>query len=715
MAKFSEIPFFLLDKYFTDRDNNTTIDLYIYDDDNGYRKAVVYPIYQDEKFLFKLSNSISIENGSQVYFKKDSEFHTWLLNTADSYYKTNWWNSFDIENYCNINPTFLYFGTIYGRDEGTVEYNYLVDYVPDFIIDYLRDYCRDYTASTIVDSTYQVYQLDLKDFIKSSLPQHQRTDRIKLLIETYYDKIHSEIYSLMRNINTLIDPLEINEDYLEYLAFLYKFTLSDQFDVSTKRNFIRNLVDTLKRKGTYSSIFDFWVILTDNTENKLNIYERWHDPDIVGLVTESQYVDYLYLHPYITRDDNLYLPGGVGKFYYKQFIPGVADLEPGAYISVVSIASNSWEINHGLDTTGVLVQCYNTDFERMIPSKIEIKNADEIEISFSEAVDGYAFIRSAHKTSSNWVFSGGEYYTEHTSGMYLNTQMHLSSEVIIPGLTRLANNSVYSDVPGTIQLLAGEKFGSGGTSTTWTITHAKNKTGLIVNAYDQNNEVILPNNVTLATNTLEMTWSAAVSGYIVLSEVGDPSSLFKSPYNDDLLLSPHYIVEIDVTDEALHSTKIIDADWHNDLIDYWELMRPVDRVSHYRLIVSPIGKYNGNWYNIYSGNTGSQYISTKFVGSDPTASLLTFTGDNLTSPYFEVYTTQTSGSSYEYKALVDQTYYQSNNYYYLICDIPTTEPEYTIREIRLKDLSDNTIFITRCSDIEKLTGITMRIVYRIEK
>jgi hypothetical protein len=50
--------------------------------------------------------------------------------------------------------------------------------------------------------------------------------------------------------------------------------LSTAIDVFKRRIYVENLIYWLKKKGTYSSLFIIWYILTKDTENQLKVYDR---------------------------------------------------------------------------------------------------------------------------------------------------------------------------------------------------------------------------------------------------------------------------------------------------------------------------------------------------------------------------------------------------------------------------------------------------------
>jgi len=196
-----------------------------------------FRFYKDDLVTKNVSSedSPSFDNGSKVYFRKDSYFHTWLKNNATLY-----------EEYINPNIEWLYFGRIYLTSDGY----------------------------------YRIVYDGLKNFALRALPEHNRTDTIIDLFDVFFDRVYNIPYRGTRDLVTLLDPFEIDEDFLYYLADMFKIEIPTIFNEQTKREFVANIINLLKRKGTYSSLYVIWQLFLRNTLNKLNVYERWHSPNI---------------------------------------------------------------------------------------------------------------------------------------------------------------------------------------------------------------------------------------------------------------------------------------------------------------------------------------------------------------------------------------------------------------------------------------------------
>lgn len=61
-----------------------------------------------------------------------------------------------------------------------------------------------------------------------------------------------------------------------------------------------------------------------------------------------------------------------------------------------SVSSDTWTVNHNLNTTSVNVQVYGTNNKLLIPDEVEILNPNQISITFSDSIQGKAVVVSGH-------------------------------------------------------------------------------------------------------------------------------------------------------------------------------------------------------------------------------------------------------------------------------------------------------------------------------
>jgi hypothetical protein len=258
------------------------------------------------------------ENNRETYFRKDSLYHEWLTLMAKDMMLEELGVNLDIRNYVNTDKMFSYFHNIFKSH-------------------------NDHDCRIIFDG--------MKDFVMRAVPEHQQTERFVELCNIFFDQLYQEIFDLMKNIWSLIDPMEVDQRYLGYLSKYY-----DMFDLDFRsasllqvREFVRDMIWMIKRKGTYTEFYILWRILTA-TKNMLNIYERWHRRDVENFpdwpstispsctgtwpnfpyfsntnsttcVPASAWVDVLYV--YRDEYEAPQISGGAGPGWYKRWYPDV--------------------------------------------------------------------------------------------------------------------------------------------------------------------------------------------------------------------------------------------------------------------------------------------------------------------------------------------------------------------------------------------------------
>lgn len=184
-------------------------------------------------FIFiKHPDDQDFESGSEVYFKIGDAFYNWLIKNETLYKK-----------YINTNFPFLYFGNIYRNN----------------------------------DNGYIINFYGIKDYVMDALPEHNRTPNLSEFFKLYFDMIYQKIYNSAKNIKTLLDPSEVDINYIGYIADMYNVSIRDSLNEIEKREFVKNIIYLLKRIGTYSSIYIIWKLISRDPYNNINIYERWHE------------------------------------------------------------------------------------------------------------------------------------------------------------------------------------------------------------------------------------------------------------------------------------------------------------------------------------------------------------------------------------------------------------------------------------------------------
>ncbi len=279
------------------------------------------------------TSGFAIDYGDKAYFMKNSEFYNYLESRQTDYEAGNY--SHNVENFVNMEKVFLYFGEIHPTNSSNI---------------------------------YKVRYRGMDEYALSCLPEHNRTTRLKELFSVFFDKVYNEVYNQQKNVFTLFDPYEVNEHHLAYIDSTYKMTVDNELPEIIKRSLTANHINYLKRVGTYSSIFVNFKNIVFNTKNGVNIYERWHDKNITGPPL-PHFIDYNYLYCYSVCPSSCSDPGYTNCSTVS--IGGFAIPEDGCYIYMQYIPKSTWYIVHGLDTKNPIVQCYDINYNLLVPKSIK--------------------------------------------------------------------------------------------------------------------------------------------------------------------------------------------------------------------------------------------------------------------------------------------------------------------------------------------------------
>ena len=629
MGKFSDAPYHLLKNYFDARtttgESNVLISgsvlkghrasitarggywtrLFIKVDTVNYEDAE-YPGFIEYKFKPKESNYItdndfnfelgalvtlpasangSFDNGSEVYFRKDSYLHSWVRKNLSSY-----------DDFVNPRIQFLYFGKIYS------------------------------IAST--ENDYRIIFDGMKDYVMRALPDHNRTENLTEFMKIYFDNIYHKIYNLTKNINTLLDYKEVDLDYIQYLASMYGMTIDETMTEDRLREWVKNLVYLLKRKGTYTAIYIIWKTFLANTTNHLNIYNRWHVnlTDITDIPLDH-FVDYLHEMDYGRRP-----LGCAGSYWYEKAFASIAS----STIFTQVDANTVWYVRHEMYTKDVIIQCYEnisaTDYRRIMPAEVESISTGIVKVTFGTAVAGFAYlVRKGDHVHKQLTADDTWNITHNRDLQTIISQYHdTNSKRIIPDSVTLTSKDIlaaeFAEVTaGRAMLLDVDNTDPNEyvhtqsvAATTWTITHNLGVQGCFVQIFDSDYKMVLPISLSLTSiNSCIVTLHTAITGYALVKSAGTGTTL--PTYDlDDMILSPHYKVEIDLSCEPIDGDSmpatIISEETIDRLITNWELIRPVSRYAHYHELISPITDFTSNYRSLYEKGYEA-YLYTKYCAS----------------------------------------------------------------------------------------------------
>lgn len=84
-------------------------------------------------------------------------------------------------------------------------------------------------------------------------------------------------------------------------------------------------------------------------------------------------------------------------------------------------ASDSWTINHGLNTTGIQVQIFDTSDRVLIPDEITVSDSQSCTVTFNTPISGRAVVLTGHNDGNvKPTYSYMHYQTETSNAWVVN-------------------------------------------------------------------------------------------------------------------------------------------------------------------------------------------------------------------------------------------------------------------------------------------------------
>lgn len=495
MGKFSEFPYFLLYNYLNPKTAGYggsfngyvrgplthVVDeigywehLYLEDEDDGSLTEHLFKILEVNGDYFKFEHggvtssyaTSAFDPGIKAYIRKDSILHKYINDRSPTY-----------DNFVNLNRTYVYFGEVHPTSDGY--WNVIFD--------------------------------GMKNYVYNAVPFTNRSDNLQEFIKIYFDQVYHEIYNLQKNLWTLLDPKEIDLNWLNYLADQYGILVdNDSIDFLGEIP-VREWVDTipyfLKRKGTYDSIYIIWKLFLSNTLNKLRIYEMWHDENLDQ--TTDIPLGNFYEVPY-EMNYSVTPSGEGGDTVYYNFIA------PSGY--------PYWDQNGDTFTTTTTA----SPSGYMLTPHYTV----EIDLSYEPIGDSYIINEDViDHLQTNWNYakpvSKFVHYREYISPKtnFSENYVNLYDEEDIAYFnTRFV---------GTAFVTAG--IGGGGVAglhqqttanTVWDVDHNLSTSNVIVQCYDDTNYMIYPNEIEIYnSDRVKVRFDSAVRGYAYVSSVDTSGSV----------------------------------------------------------------------------------------------------------------------------------------------------------------------------------------------
>jgi len=700
----------------------------------------VVDILAGQRYMFTFWDKVvtdtfgMFENNRETYFRKDSLYHEWLLTMAKDMMLDELGIELDIRNYVNTDKMFSYFHNIFKSHDN-------------------QD-CR-----IIFDG--------MKDYVMRAVPEHQRTPRFTELCNIFFDQLYQEIFDLMKNIWSLIDPMEVDQRYLGYLSKYY-----DMFDVTFEgasllqvREFVRDMIWMIKRKGTYTEFYILWRILTA-TKNMLNIYERWHRRDVENFpnwpstvspsctgtwpnfpyfsntnnttcVPVSAWMDVLYV--YRDEYESPQISGGAGPGWYKKWYP---DVYTPPYIAPSGLYCPSGEFyptipapsgdNMMLSTHYIL----ETDItsEPLTPTEILTKEVWDSMHSYWE------YVRPVNRVSNYRILiapitdMSGKYIhlyeVTSKSSAYLKTLSYISLDL---------EDGAYVHNQ------------TGDASTTWNIHHNLGD-DILLQAFDSNLNEIVPETITFGSSTAVLTFAMPVSGFAIMRRVSwsskHPSPVLSDTWRFHHLLHQREVIvhykyesagfyskDTTLSEETYADAEFSDMEQNTVLVGkgnyiftqtvpekIWDIphdlsmrgvIMSVYTFDNVRLHPDQYKLVDSISCRVEFDTPTSGYIVLYKVGDLSIEDLIEELEDTLSNVTCIVYSYDDQGEKITVDSGMYVRVYRDENYYYFDFYL-NKDLEYIVNEIDLFDSRGSRLFNSIMSNLYKPMGVDMIFHYRLE-
>lgn len=605
-------------------------------------------------------------NDKEVYFRKDSQFHDWLRKYANQHFINLWNEDFVIRNYVNTDKQFMYFGKIYH----------------------------------IKNDQYHIEFYGMKDFVERAVPEHQRTKNLVEFFNVQFDRVYQEAYNLLKNIWSMIDPYEVDEKFLGYLAKFYNINVDKQeIGILNQREFIRELVYYLKMKGSYGSFYAAWKVLTQGTKNTLKIYEKWIDRDLLATVpssgtlspSASDFNEVLYTEQY----NEFQLDGSPNDWILTPYYKVQLDMntEPLAYDKVLP---------------STMINSLVYQWEELRP----VNKVSEYEILFNLEVD----------------LSG-------------------NPKALYPGNQDRYNTNVLSNVPRFNVATEGayiQVFGGGFSS--FLVTHNLNTNHLFIRCYDMDFMEIVPSEINFIDgDNIRVTFAEAINGFMLIKKPDvtvlqltslDSIWIIKHPflqkevyiefnkddekiYSDDLVLIDTEYVTTNLDSGAIniskpnfvHMQSVDDTAWMiNHNLSFKGVLISCFDINNNEIVPKDIEFVDVNNCIVTFATGTSGYAVLSSVGNPLFADMLLEGG---LLPYYETNSEVNNFQTSDYTGRVTSAY-ETDDALFLIIELPMNM-EFTIRELKIYDSSNNILIYTECGEIYKPMNVKMKIEYKVNK
>ena len=186
-----------------------------------------------------------------------------------------------------------------------------------------------------------------------------------------------------------------------------------------------------------------------------------------------------------------------------------------------AVTSSTWTINHNLNTLTPLVDVYDSSYNQLIPAGIQSTTANTTIVTFSSAITGYAIVSKGSGINSETALTASLPLLGIITASAVNTTITFTKgngttfDVTVTQSGSVASAS-YADfaVTASYASTVGYNFEQLVGSTTWTVNHNLNNRHPLVQVYDSNHLVLIPQSISGSNvNTTIITFSTPMTGY----------------------------------------------------------------------------------------------------------------------------------------------------------------------------------------------------------
>jgi hypothetical protein len=181
---------------------------------------------------------------------------------------------------------------------------------------------------------------------------------------------------------------------------------------------------------------------------------------------------------------------------------------------IVSSPSTTWNFNHNLNSLYPAITVFNSDGYVIIPQNIHVIDYNNLTVSFASSQTGVVSATIGGNGSSGTAGTSGSSGISGVNGSSGTSGSSGSSGTA--GTSGSSGTSGTSGTDGTGGLV--QYFAS---ATTWSVSHNLGTNYPLVNIWDSNNHIVIPQQITtIDGNTIEVIFSSPVQGYVNVAKGG---------------------------------------------------------------------------------------------------------------------------------------------------------------------------------------------------